>query len=128
MKVSFLAPVRFGRVGMPQATHDRVLTVASLDDLMATKLKVILQRAEAKDYLDIHAMLAAGADLATGLAGARALFGSTFQPSESLKALTFFEECDLRNLPSPVRQNLLSSASRVGDLPGIEVVSRTLAL
>ncbi|MEI9902829.1 MAG: nucleotidyl transferase AbiEii/AbiGii toxin family protein [Asticcacaulis sp.] len=128
VKVSFLAPVRFGRIGMPQATRDRVLMVASLDDLIATKLKVILQRAEAKDYLDIHAMLVAGANLATGLAGARVLFGSTFQPSESLKALTFFGEGDLHNLPLPVKQNLLSAASRVGDLPGIEVVSRSLGL
>lgn len=128
VKVSFLAPVRFGRVGIPQPTKDRVLTVASLDDLMATKLKVILQRAEAKDYLDIHAMLAAGMELAEGLSAARALFGSTFQPSESLKALAFFGEGDLETLPLSVKRNLLLAASQVGELPGIDVVSRALAL
>ncbi|MBW8882339.1 MAG: nucleotidyl transferase AbiEii/AbiGii toxin family protein, partial [Asticcacaulis sp.] len=59
VKVSFLAPIRFGRIGQPQFTTDKVLEVASLEDLMATKLKVILQRAEAKDYRDIAAMIQA---------------------------------------------------------------------
>lgn len=83
VKISFFGAIGFGRVGTPNTTDDGVLQVASLDDLMATKVKVVLQRAEAKGYRDIAAMLAAGVDLANGLAAARAIFGPNFQPSES---------------------------------------------
>jgi predicted nucleotidyltransferase component of viral defense system len=56
-----------------------VLNVASLDDLMATKLKVLLQRIEAKDYKDIAAMLEAGAFLARGRAGASQMYKGALQ-------------------------------------------------
>ena len=87
-----------GRVGTPELTQDQVMYVASLDDLMATKVKVILQRAEAKDYLDIAAMIKAGVSLARGLASARLIFGLNFQPSESLKALAYLPRQDLDNI------------------------------
>jgi Nucleotidyl transferase AbiEii toxin, Type IV TA system len=57
VKVSFFGMIAFGRVGEPDFTEDGVLRVASFDDLMATKVKVVLQRAEAKDYRDVAAML-----------------------------------------------------------------------
>ena len=50
VKVSFFGGLDFGRVGLPQRTNDGVMRVAALDDLMATKVKVILQRSESKDY------------------------------------------------------------------------------
>jgi Nucleotidyl transferase AbiEii toxin, Type IV TA system len=50
VKVSFFGSISFGRVGEPGITSDGVLQVASLDDLMANKVKVILQRVSAKDY------------------------------------------------------------------------------
>lgn len=52
-------PSGIGRVGDPQLTADGMAWVASLDDLLATKLKVILQGAEAKDYSDIQPCSAA---------------------------------------------------------------------
>ena len=57
MSRTFKPRFGFGRVGTPEVTVDSTLQVASLDDLMATKLKVILQRAEAKDYRDLAAMI-----------------------------------------------------------------------
>ncbi|MCJ7600603.1 MAG: nucleotidyl transferase AbiEii/AbiGii toxin family protein [Desulfobulbaceae bacterium] len=57
VKISFFGTVSFVRVGEPEVTEDEVLQVASLDDLMATKVKVILQRVEAKDYQDIAALV-----------------------------------------------------------------------
>lgn len=98
VKLSFFGAIDFGRVGEPELTADGVLQVASLDDLMATKLKVLLQRAEAKDYRDVAAMIDAGANLGRGLAAARRLFGPNFQPSESLKALSYFGDGDLHTL------------------------------
>ena len=62
------------------------MQVASLDDLMAHKLKVILQRPEKKDYLDIAAMLVAGVALERGLAAAHQLFRKAIQSAESLYA------------------------------------------
>lgn len=57
VKISFFGMIGFGRIGEPDFTEDGVLQVASFDDLMATKMKVVLQRAEAKDYRDVAAMV-----------------------------------------------------------------------
>lgn len=59
VKVSFFGGVSFGRVGEPEIAEGLDLPVASLEDLMATKVKEILQRVEAKDYRDIAAMIEA---------------------------------------------------------------------
>ena len=127
VKVSFFGAIDFGRVGVPDITEDGALQVATLDDLMATKVKVILQRAEAKDYRDISAMVKAGVSLSKGLATARKMYGSTFQPSESLRALVYFEDGDLRTLTNDEKETLISAASAVRDLPHIEIASRVLA-
>jgi hypothetical protein len=126
VKVSFFGTIGFGRVGEPQLTDDGVLQVASLDDLMATKVKVILQRAQAKDYRDIAAMVGAGVSLAKGLASARALYGKHFQPSESLKAMVYFEDGDLQTLAKNDRTCLVQAASAVRDLPNVEILARQL--
>jgi hypothetical protein len=126
VKVSFFGGIGFGRVGEPQVTEDGVLHVASLDDLMATKVKVILQRAEAKDYRDIVAMVSAGVSLAKGLSAARALYGINFQPSESLKAMVYFDDGDLRSLTKDERTCLVKAVSEVRDLPHVEVVAQQL--
>ncbi len=83
---------------------------------MATKLKVILQRAEAKDYRDIAAMLKAGVRLAKGLTSARLMYGSNFQPSESLKAMVYFEDGDLSTLQADEKRTLVQAASAVREL------------
>ena len=123
VKVSFFAMPGFGRVGQPERTDDGVLRVASSTDLVATKLKTILQRAEAKDYRDIAALLRAGNDLATGLAAARALFGPNFQPGEALKALAYFADGDLPALDQQDMALLTRASSQVGDLPHLQVAS-----
>jgi hypothetical protein len=128
VKVSFFGTLSFGRVGEPDVTADGVLQVAALDDLMATKLKVILQRIEAKDYQDIAALLRAGISLSHGLAGARALYGPAFQPSESLKALVYFEGGDLHRLTQEERALLIAAASSVRALPSVDIRSHALAL
>ena len=94
VKVSFFGSLKMGRVDTPLITDDGVMQVASLNDLMATKLKVILQRAEYKDYFDIAAMIKAGVSLENGLGAARSMFGNAMQPSESLKALSYFNDGD----------------------------------
>lgn len=116
VKLSFFGRLSFGRVGEPELTTDEVMAVASLEDLMAHQLKVILQRIESKDYVDIAALLKAGVSLEKGLSAARALYGTAFQPSESLKALTYFQGGDLELLLSATKEVLITAASQVRTL------------
>ncbi len=128
VKVSFFGSIAFGRVGSPQRTDDGVLMVASADDLMATKLKVVLQRAEAKDYRDIAAMLRAGLSLPRGLAAAGLLFGPNLQPSEVLKALVYHADGDLKSLGDDDKRVLFEAVKSVGDLPEVALASRDVAM
>lgn len=128
VKVSFFGTIGFGRVGAPEITDDGILLVATLDDLMATKVKVILQRIEAKDYRDIAAMVKAGVSLQKGLAAACEMYGHTFQPSESLKAMTYFKGGDLETLSQDEKETLINAASAVRELPEIRILSSELAL
>jgi hypothetical protein len=128
VKVSFFSSINFGRVGVPQRTNDGVAQVASPEDLLGTKLKVILQRVESKDYIDTAAILESGTPLTLGLGAARALFGSTFQPSECMKALVYFEGGDLEVLSSQVKDRLIGSVTAVDELPQVSVLEHRLIL
>lgn len=128
VKVSFFGSISFGRVGEPEFTDDGVLQVASFEDLMATKVKVVLQRAEAKDYRDVAAMVNAGVSLPHGLASARLMYGPNFQPSESLKALVYFNDGDLKTLSTSEKKTLVDSVNAVRDLPEVALKSKGLSL
>ena len=106
VKASFFGDINFGRVGHPDMTTDGTIAVASLLDLFGTKLKVLLERVEAKDYLDLEALLRSGLTLAEGLGAATALFGNQFPPMEAVKALSYFDEGDARTLPSETKKYL----------------------
>ena len=127
VKVSFFGGIAFGRVGEPDEAENGAL-IASLDDLMATKLKVMLERVEAKDYRDVAALLRAGVDLSRGLAAAALLFKPTFQPSESLKALVYFTGGDLDTLSKTDRKALSEAVVAVHDLPVIALRDASLAM
>jgi hypothetical protein len=72
---------------MPVALTNRASRDASRDDLMATKLKATLDRAEAKDYRDIAAMISAGVSLPAGLSAFKAMFDA--EPARVLPAVGF---------------------------------------
>ena len=59
---------------------------------------------------------------------ARIVAGPAFQPSESLKALVYFEGGDLDSLAETTRQLLIHAATAVGDLPSIPVVDNQLTI
>ena len=116
--------IGFSRVGIPESTRDGVLWVASLDDLMATK--TILQRVSAKDYTNIAAMMKVGVSLAKGLAATREMFGESFQPSESLKAMIYFEGGDLYLLTPETKETLAKAVSDIHKLPQIKLAARDI--
>lgn len=126
VKLSFFGGLRFGRVGEPIPSEGGELLLASLDDLLGHKLKVLLQRVEAKDYLDIAAMLRNGLSLERGLGAAEALF-STFSAMEALRALAYFEGGDLARVGQDDRQTLTAAISRTGAAMMTPVVSRELS-
>lgn len=125
VKLSFFGGIGFGRIGEPLQSADGVLLVASMDDLMATKLKAILDRAEARDYRDIAAMLRHGASLERGLGGFRAMFKG--EPATVLRALGWFKDGDLPALSKADRDVLTAARDRVRDVPGVPIASRSLA-
>jgi hypothetical protein len=124
VKVSFFGNIGFGRVNDPLQTRDDVLLVASLDDLMATKLKATLDRAEAKDYRDIAEMISAGVSLPAGISAFRAMFNG--EPSQVLRSIGYFEDGDLHGLAESDRRLLRSARDRVGQLPDVTIRNGSL--
>jgi hypothetical protein len=96
VKISFFGCISFGRVNDPLLTRDGVLLVASLDDLMATKLKATLDRAEAKDYRDIVELISAGVSLSVGLSAFKQMFNG--EPAQVLRAIGYFKDGDRNSL------------------------------
>ena len=114
VKLSFFGLPRMPRLLPPLIAPDNGLQVASLLDLAGTKASVVQMRAEAKDYLDIDAVLTDGRiDLPTALASARAIYGESFNPLATLKALAYFEDGNVRRLPQAVKDRLVQAASAV---------------
>ena len=124
--ISFFGGIVQGRAAERTRPQGSRLFVASLLDLAATKASVVQKRAEAKDYLDIDAMISQGLDLPTILAAAGAVFGSSFNPLITLKALGYYG--DVPNLPQSVQANLSARVRAVdpAHLPTIEPISRSL--
>ncbi len=71
---------------------------------------LVTQRAEMKDYLDIHALLTkANIPLSQMLAAAAAIDGSQFNPLISLKAISYHDDPALAQLPQQVRRDLIAA-------------------
>jgi hypothetical protein len=121
--VSFFGVPSLRRVAAPLIAEDNRLPVASLLDLAGMKAAVVQQRAEAKDYIDLHALLAAGIDLPLALAAARIIYGERFNPQLTLKALSYFGDGDLPSLPPGVQERIIvavksTDLDRLPMLPG----------
>ncbi|WP_213287777.1 nucleotidyl transferase AbiEii/AbiGii toxin family protein [Bradyrhizobium sp. sGM-13] len=125
VKVSFFGGLALGRINDPLRTRDSVLFVASLEDLLATKLKAILDRAEAKDYRDISAMLSAGVSLEKAL-GAFAV-NYRRDPAVPLRAMGFFKDGDLPSLPKADQDLLRAARDRVSDVPEVPMLKGLLS-
>jgi Nucleotidyl transferase AbiEii toxin, Type IV TA system len=114
VKVSFFGLPNLPRLSPPPVAKDNGLAIASLLDLAGTKASVVQMRAEAKDYIDIDALITKGkVDLPLALSAAQKLYGPTFNPQITLKALSFFDDGDLRQLPDDMKLRLVTAARNV---------------
>jgi hypothetical protein len=126
VKVSFFGVPKLPQLEPTHVVAENHLNVASLLDLAGTKASVIQVRAEAKDYVDMDALMRSGEiDLATALAAAQALYGPTFNPEVTLKALSYFDDGNLRKLPDDLKLRLVEAARAV-DLDHLPVI-RTMS-
>ena len=125
--VSFFGGLGLGQVAARERPAGRSLHVASLLDLAGTKVAVVQKRAEMKDYLDIDALLQHGVDLPTMLAAGGVVYGRSFNPLITLKALSYFN--DVPKLPPEVRSRLLAAVAAVDparDLPSLTAILQRL--
>lgn len=111
VQLSYFGGLRIGQVAEPEQAVGPRIWIASLLDLAGLKVAVITQRAEVKDYLDIHALLTMGwIDLPTMLAAGTAIYGETFSPLLSLKAIVYHDDAALASLPIGVKRDLIAAA------------------
>ena len=129
VKLSFFGGIAFGRIGEPLLTHDGILQVASLKDLLAMKAAVIMKRVEAKDYRDIAAILHSGTSLSEGLSGACAIYGDRFPVIESLRTMTYFQGGDLDQLSENDKKTLIEHTRnfKLDDVKQVKILSHDLS-
>jgi hypothetical protein len=113
VKISFFGGLNLNRVQDPDVTPDNEIQVASMLDVAATKLATIQQRAQARDYEDLAAIVGAGISLGEALGAAAAAYGKEFNGALSLKALTYFGDGDLHNLSPATQTKLRALAGQV---------------
>jgi hypothetical protein len=93
--------------------------------LAGTKASVVQLRAEAKDYIDIDALITLGGiGLPTALAAAQELYGPSFNPQITLKALSYFGDGNLLDLPDSIQRRLVTAAREV-DLDHLPAIAST---
>lgn len=118
VKLSFFG-LALRRVGEPESTDDGVARIATLRDIAGCKMAVIQNRSEAKDYLDIYALLQHGISLAEMLGAAQAIYGAQFFSLISLKALAWFNDGNLPSLPEKAKEALRRAAGDVREIPEV---------
>lgn len=124
VKMSFFGLPNIGRI-RPALTAAGV-RVAHLLDLAGTKAQVVQARAEAKDYIDIDALIERGrVTLPYHLTAAALIYGRHFAPLPTLKALSYFD--DVPGLPADVQRRLQRAVAATDPeaLPALTVEEAT---
>lgn len=109
--LSFFKPPYVKPLAPPLVAQESGLKVAALIDLAGLKVDLVQQRAQAKDFLDLDALLASGITLVEAMAAARLIHGDDYRPEITLKALSYFGDGDLPSLTAAVRQRLLKAVA-----------------
>ena len=127
VRISFFGVPELQRLAAPLVVKDNDLQIASLLDLAGTKASVIQVRAQARDYVDMDALMTLGGiSLSSALAAAAKIYGASFNPQITLKALSYFDDGNLRALPEAMKLRLMTAVREVDldHLPGVEDASR----
>ena len=112
VQLSFFGGLDLGQVAPADIAMGAGIKVGSLIDLAGLKVAVLTQRAESRDYIDVHALLTkANIPLADMLAAAAIIYGAQFNPLLSLKALTYFEDLASTEFPAAARQDLVTAVT-----------------
>ena len=123
--VSFFGAPSIQLIEPPHISAGNHLRVASLVDLAGMKAAVVQKRAEAKDYIDLDAIIEnTEIDLPTALSAAGLLYGTAFNPELTLKSLSYFGDGSLPTLSTEIRNRLVKAIVRV-DLSRLPPVVRT---
>ncbi len=109
--VSFFGNLNLGKAAPAEAAEGSAVQVASLLDLAGTKALTVQQRAQARDYIDIDALLRYGVSLPQILAAGNVVYGRNFNPLITLKALSYFD--DVPSLPPEVQERLRAAVTSV---------------
>jgi hypothetical protein len=127
IQLQYFGNFDLGIVAAAEIAEGPRIHVASLTDLSGMKAAVVTQRAELRDYLDIHALLTkAKISLATTLAAGLIIYGDEFNSLLSLKAIAYHDDPSLADLPTTVRNELSEAVRRTDptDLPVLPAVKR----
>jgi predicted nucleotidyltransferase component of viral defense system len=110
VKVSFFGGLSIvdNSIQQSERLHNPKIQIASFPDLVATKMLVIQQRAEKKDYIDISEILKL-ITLSEAVFYAKQLYGKLFNPFLTLKALTYYDDGDLMELPLAIKDFLIKT-------------------
>lgn len=122
VQLSFFGGLGLGQVAPAEIVEGPGFKVAALIDLAGMKAAVVTQRAELRDYLDIHALLKSGIPLAEMLAAGAVIYGGQFNALLSLKAIAYHEDPTLADLPRTVRHDL-AEAVKVADPRALPVLN-----
>jgi hypothetical protein len=126
-QVSFFGGLDLGQVALADSATGPGIKVASLIDLAGFKVAVVTQRAELKDYIDVHTLLTkANIPLAKMLASATIIYGSEFNPLLALKALAYHEDRALSEFSADMRRDLVAAvkATDPQHLPKLAAVKK----
>lgn len=122
VKISFFGNLNLGQINSPDLAENDIY-IASLKDLFGMKCATISQRAEKKDYLDIHAIIKhTNFTLQDGLAAAQAIYGSQYNPAITLKSLSYFKEGNVPELSKMIQAELVQAIGNVSmeNIPAIK--------
>lgn len=116
--VSFFGLPNLCMVRQPLSVEGTSLRLAAPEDIAGMKAAVITQRAAARDYVDLDALISAGIDLVTALAAASVIYGDRFHALSSLKALSWLDDIPIEDLPQPARDRLAKAVAgvRIADI------------
>src|SRR5215472_16399368 len=109
--VSFFGNLGLGEAAPREIAEGSRVHVASLLDIAGTKALTVQQRAQARDYLDIDALIRHGIGLPQVLAAAAAVWGREFNPLLTLRALSYFG--DVASVPGDIQERLRGAVHAV---------------